>query len=51
MGLTPDPCGVPDSNPLVLLIVSMVIGALLGYASDQLAKALPKKQPTMAAHA
>ena len=38
------------ANPLVLLIVSMVIGALFGYASDQLAKALPK-QPTMAAHA
>ncbi|WP_079537233.1 DUF1097 domain-containing protein [Bradyrhizobium lablabi] len=39
------------ANPLVLLIVSMVIGALFGYASDQLAKVLPTKQPTMAAHA
>jgi hypothetical protein len=39
------------ANPLVLLIVSMVIGALFGYASDQLAKALPKKHPTIAAHA
>jgi hypothetical protein len=29
------------ANPLVLLIVSMVIGALFGYASDRLAKALP----------
>jgi uncharacterized protein DUF1097 len=38
------------ANPLVLLIVSMVIGALFGYASDQLAKVLPK-QPTTAAHA
>lgn len=39
------------ANPLVLLIVSMVIGALFGYASDQLAKVLPIKQLTMAAHA
>jgi hypothetical protein len=38
------------ANPLVLLIVSMVIGALFGYASDQLAKVPPAKQPTMAAH-
>jgi len=37
------------ANPLVLLIVSMVIGALFGYASNQLAKALPTKQPTRAA--
>lgn len=37
------------ANPLVLLIVSMVIGALFGFASDQLAKALPKRQPTRAA--
>jgi hypothetical protein len=29
----------------------MVIGALFGYASDRLAKVLPTKQPTMAAHA
>jgi hypothetical protein len=29
----------------------MVIGALFGYASDQLAKVLPTKQPTRAAHA
>ena len=36
------------ANPLVLLIVSMVIGALFGFASDQLAKALPKRQPTRA---
>jgi hypothetical protein len=39
------------ANPLVLLIVSMVIGALFGYASDQLAKVLPTKLPTRAAHA
>jgi len=26
----------------------MVIGALFGYASDQLAKVLPTKQPTRA---
>src|SRR3984893_7925904 len=39
------------ANPLVLLIASMVIGALFGYASDQLAKVLPTKQPTRAAHA
>jgi tetrahydromethanopterin S-methyltransferase subunit C len=39
------------ANPLVLLIVSMVIGALFGYASDQLAKVLPIKLPTRAAHA
>ncbi|MDH2346101.1 DUF1097 domain-containing protein [Bradyrhizobium sp. SSUT77] len=38
------------ANPLVLLIVSMVIGALFGYASDQLAKALPTRLPTRAAH-
>ena len=36
------------ANPLVLLIVSMVIGALFGYASDQLAKVLPTRQPTRA---
>src|SRR5260370_2402712 len=29
----------------------MVIGALFGYASDQLAKVLPTKLPTRAAHA
>ena len=31
------------ANPLILLIVSMVIGALLGYLSSQLAKAVPTK--------
>jgi hypothetical protein len=31
------------ANPLVLLIVSMVVGALFAYASDQLAKVLSKK--------
>jgi len=36
------------ANPLVLLIVSMVIGTLFGYASDQLAKALPKGQEVKA---
>ena len=30
------------ANPLVLLIASMVIGALFGYVSGQLAKLLPK---------
>jgi hypothetical protein len=43
-----NPVSPSFANPLVLLIVSMVIGALFGYASDQLAKVLPK-QPTMAA--
>ena len=33
------------ANPLVLLIVSMVIGALFGYASGQLAEGLTKKAP------
>ena len=33
-------------NPLVLLIVSMVIGAIFGYVSGQLAKALTKKTDT-----
>jgi hypothetical protein len=33
------------ANPLVLLIVSMVIGALFGYASGQLADALTRKTP------
>jgi hypothetical protein len=36
------------ANPLVLLIVSMVIGALFGYVSDQVAKAVIKKQPITA---
>jgi hypothetical protein len=36
------------ANPLVLLIVSMVIGALFGYASNELTKALPKRQPARA---
>jgi Protein of unknown function (DUF1097) len=31
------------ANPLVLLIVSMVVGALFGYASGQLAEGLTKK--------
>jgi hypothetical protein len=31
------------ANPLVLLIVSMVIGALFGYASDQFAKGTAQK--------
>jgi hypothetical protein len=31
------------ANPLVLLIVSMVLGALFGYASNRLAQALTKK--------
>lgn len=30
------------ANPLILLIVSMVIGAILGYLSGQLAKAMTK---------
>lgn len=30
-------------NPLVMLIVSMVIGAILGYISAQVANALGKK--------
>jgi Protein of unknown function (DUF1097) len=37
------------ANPLVLLIVSLVIGALLGYASAQLAKALTRPSPSVAA--
>jgi Protein of unknown function (DUF1097) len=36
------------ANPLVLLIVSMAIGTLFGYASDQLAKALPTGQQAKA---
>jgi hypothetical protein len=35
------------ANPLILLIVSLVVGALFGYASGQLAEALTKK-PTVA---
>ena len=31
------------ANPLVLLVVSMVLGALFGYASNRLAQALTKK--------
>lgn len=38
------------ANPLILLIVSMVLGAVFGYASGQVANALTKGQPT-AAHA
>jgi hypothetical protein len=38
------------ANPLVLLIVSMVLGALFGYASGKAAGVLTKEQPT-AAHA
>ena len=37
------------ANPLVLLIVSLVFGALLGYASAQLAKALTRPSPSVAA--
>lgn len=37
------------ANPLVLLIVSMVIGALFGYVSDQLAKMLTKATATVRA--
>jgi hypothetical protein len=37
---------VSFANPLVLLIVSMAVGALFGYASGQLAEALTKKSPT-----
>jgi hypothetical protein len=33
------------ANPLVLLIVSMAIGALFGYASGQLAEGLTRKAP------
>ncbi len=32
-------------NPLVLLIVSMVMGALFGYASGRLSKVLTKEAP------
>ena len=38
------------ANPLILLIVSMGLGAVFGYASGQVANALTKGQPT-AAHA
>ena len=31
------------ANPLILLIVSLVLGALFGYVSGQLAKALAAK--------
>jgi hypothetical protein len=36
------------ANPLVLLIVSMVIGALFGYLSGQLAKVLTRSAPATA---
>ena len=36
------------ANPLVLLIVSMVLGALFGYASGQLAGAITKKSTAKA---
>jgi len=39
---------VSFANPLILLIVSMAIGALLGYASGQLAEALTKKAQSAA---
>ena len=32
-------------NPLVLLIVSMVVGALFGYASGRIAKVMTKEAP------
>ena len=34
------------ANPLILLVVSMVIGAIFGYLSGQLAKALGKSAAT-----
>src|SRR6202167_2809870 len=34
---------VSFANPLILLIVSLVLGALFGYASGQLAEALTRK--------
>ena len=34
------------ANPLVLLIVSLAVGALFGYASGQLADVLTRKTPT-----
>jgi hypothetical protein len=37
-----------EANPLVRLIVSMVLGAVFGYASGQAANALTKNQPTAA---
>jgi Protein of unknown function (DUF1097) len=40
---------VSFANPLILLIVSLVLGALFGYASGQLAEALTRK-PHAAAH-
>ncbi|MEA2782683.1 MAG: hypothetical protein QOK29_4227 [Rhodospirillaceae bacterium] len=36
------------ANPLVLLVVSMAIGAMLGYVSSHLAKALTRPGPAMA---
>ena len=36
---------VSFANPLILLIASMVLGALFGYASGQLAEALTRKAP------
>jgi hypothetical protein len=39
---------VSFANPLILLIVSMAIGALFGYASGQLAEALTKKAQSAA---
>jgi hypothetical protein len=37
------------ANPLILLVVSLVIGALFGYVSGQLAKALTKPAAARAA--
>jgi hypothetical protein len=54
-GATPDVAGMGPlfnltapsfANPLVTLIVSMVLGAIFGYVSGQVAKALTKKMAT-----
>jgi hypothetical protein len=39
---------VSFANPLILLIVSMILGAIFGYLSGQLAKALGKSAPAAA---
>jgi hypothetical protein len=36
---------VSFANPLLLVIVSMILGALFGFASGQLAEALTRKSP------
>jgi len=47
-GATGDLTAAKADNPLFLLIISLVLGALFGYASGQLAGALTAKTPARA---